>query len=81
MLKSLLIKWNSTDGTEKDGKLWLAANLLSHEYDKDMLGSLISEEIIDITIKALFWKYAFKQLYWWIKYGFKCNRMYWYKRG
>jgi hypothetical protein len=79
MIKRLLIKWNSSDGTEKSGKYWLAASLLSSEYKKDMVNDLVSDEIIEVVIKALYHKYVLQQLYWWIKYGFKCNKMYWYK--
>lgn len=78
MLKKLLIKWNNADSKE-DGKYWLAASLLSEEYNKDGTQLITNDEIIDLAIKALFWKHLFSQLKWWIFYGFKCNRMYWYK--
>jgi len=79
MIKKLLIKWNSQDETEESGKFWLAANLLCHEYHKPMIDELVSKEMIDIVIKALYKKYVIKSLWWWITCGFKYNNMYWYK--
>ena len=82
MFKNLFIKWNSSNHTvDEDGKLYYALNLLSYEYEKDMLEEINCDEFLDMTIKALHYKYFFKTLYWWIRYGFKCNKMYWYKNS
>lgn len=59
----------------------MAADLLAEVYGKDMLNELTSDEIVDTVIRAYYKKYRFKMLYWWIKYGFKANKMYWYVKS
>ena len=81
MIKNLLIKWHTEKDRADTGKFWLAANLLSEEFDKDMIDELKSDEMINTVIKAYYKKYRFKLFYWWVRYGFKCNKMYWYSEA
>lgn len=76
MLKKLLIKWNSSDGTIESGEFWLGAELGN-------LAGVIGEIVENFNpyemIYKYYKKYRFNLLYWWITKGFKVNNMYWYK--
>jgi hypothetical protein len=75
-----IIKWHTIPGdTYNDGKWQYARSLLSGKYDKDMTKDIVSDEIVNVIIKALHYKHLISTLYWWVRYGFKCNKMYWYK--